>query len=764
MNTNIRNHRLKIIAALTLAVSTLIYAVATFLPETQPPVRLGNYALKNNDLLQGDTKAYRPWFENGAWQGDLIEYDVKGYCTSCSPGPGTRTTTAPVGETDNAALLSYANLVAGDTTKNWMARATFLLKENTDSSYWQNRKIITNNNGQVDFLWNNLSASQKLSLDPITINDPNGDGDTSDAITDLTVNQTPDDFSPILNFLRGDRSLERDKPGGFLRRRYNLLGDITTTPVYITPPRELLVGLNGFTNFSSKMDPFSATPCTGYSTSGLKQGCRPGRIATPANDGMLHVFNEDDGSEVYAYIPSMVIDKLDGLAARDATYKHTYYLDGELFSGSAQVNPDYSACSNAGPVFTGCNWRTILAGGGGPGFAGLFALDVTNPTSAGNKILFEKTVDDNGDGIGHIYGQPRIAPLGTQAQPQWYIFTGNGYSNASGHQAKLLMVSLDGSNAVTAIGTESGTRGLSSPVLLSTDGDVIADIAFAGDINGDMWMFKINHTNLASSTAHKIFDGSIDQPISNTPALAEYPLQSGNYFLYFGTGSIFSELDSLDDTSAQAVYGIHIKKAWIDGTETITPVTSSDLVVQSMEDVNDPFVPTGANPDVIRVMENDNPVDLASVKGWKTAFHNCGERLVGAPFLRSERLQFVTNNPTGLTCTGTGRQLVGDSWMMSLDYLTGGDADNVVYNMSGDSKLDDADKVPPGSSGLPPVGVHLGKGNISQPTLARLSSGIDKMYINGLILQVPLLPRPGHPERSHRRANGQPVLRRKGGK
>ncbi len=724
---------LKAISVAIVTVSALVYAAAFFAPDTQPTVQLGEYALKENDLLRGDTKAYRPWFENSAYTGDVIEYDIIGKCLSdpCGSDPaGTRKTTALVGEVDNSVLLAYASGAGYGTTDNWMARATFLLKEDTVTDYWKTRNIITNNSGQVDFLWNNLTAAQKIALDSITLADPDGDPATADA-EDPAVDQ-PAEFSPILNFIRGDRSNERDKPAGFLRRRYSLLADVTNAPVYISPPSELLVGLNGFSNFAGKMDPASDTPCSGYSASGVKQGCRPGRVATPTNGGTLEVFDEADGSEVYAYIPSMVIGKLDRLAARDSTYEHTFYLDGKLLQGSAQVDPDFSGCSDASSTYTGCNWRTILTGGGGPGFAGLFALNVTNPNFTGDKVLFEKTGDD----FGHIYGQPRIAPLGTTAAPAWYVITGNGYGSVS-DQAKLLLVSLDGSNSVTAISTESGTRGLSSPALLSTDGDLIPDVAFAGDINGDLWMFRINADG-SGGTSVKLFDGDDSQPISSTPSLVEYPRDSDSYMLHFGTGSIYSELDALDDTTTQAVLGLWIKKAWIDGTESVTAITKTDLVPQTVKEVNDPFVPDPAFPDVLRVMDSASAVDLSSKKGWMIEFANCGERLVGAPFVRTGRVQFVTTNPTGTVCTGDV-QLVGDSWIMSLDYITGTDADTIVYNLNGDSALDDLDKV----GGQAPVGLHLGEGNISQPTLARLTSGIDKMFINGLILQIPLLAKPG---------------------
>ena len=721
MNIQGKHRYLRLFVLLTLGISSLLYAVAVFMPSSQPPVLLGKYALKSLDLTKGDTKAYRSWFENGAWQGDIIEYDIL--------QNGTRTTTAPVGSNDPTVLLAAAN----DATKNWLARAEFLKKETDVANYWKEetsggRHIITYNGIQQNFLWNNLSVTQKLALDATTLADPDGDPTTNDA-QDPNVNQPDNYFSPILNFIRGDRSLERDKPGGFLRRRYSLLGDITTTPVYIGPPTEL------FGSFS------------GYSTFNSNNATRAGRVAAPANDGMLHILDAVEGAEVFAYIPSMVIPKLDLLAARDTTYEHTYYLDGELTSGSAQLNGD---------------WKTVLTGGGGAGFIGMFALDIyaTDP----GKIIFEKDQSSDSDDstsipdvFGHIYGPPTIAPLGTLASPAWYVFTGNGYRNTTdypGHPTALLMVSLD-DGAVYSIPTGT-TGGLSAPSLLSVDGDLIVDTAFAGDINGDLWMFKINPDGTGASKL--LYDGSSDQPIVNRPAVTEDPDDPGSYFVYFGTGSLFSQADAINDLDTQGIHGIRVKREWIADPDLLTtPLMSSDLKLQTLASppLDDTF--TGTKESVRYFNCPDNEPDCQAVNysicpsvsdpdydptcitydGWSLMFPDCGERLVGAPFVRAGRVQFVTNNPTGALppaeC-GVTTALPGNSWVMSLDYLTGGDGGTVVYNLNGDTSLGDNDKV----SGEIPVGLRLGEGNIAQPVFVRLQSGIDKMYINGLILAIPL--------------------------
>ena len=705
MKTAAKTRHMRIAAILTMGISTLIFAVAVFDPSTQPTLTLGQYALQNRDLLQGATTAYRPWFENGAWQGDIIEYNVL--------ANGDMTTDAVLGSNPPSAPGS-----------NWMARATFAAEEAADSNYWKNRNIITYNAGQKNFFWDTINPTQRTVLDPATV---------TAAVADPTINSDPYG-SDVLNFIRGDHTNERVNDGYF-RTRYSLLGDITTTPVYIGPPQELLAGFNGYTDFVAA----NAT--------------RPGRIAAPANDGMLHIFDEADGSEVFAYIPSMVIGNLSLLAARDQAYNHTYYLSGEVSARSAQIGDD---------------WHTILSGGCGPGCAGLFALDMTDPDFNDSKILFEKT---SSDGFGYIYGKPQIAPLGINDgdpdwRPNWYVITGNGYSTTSGQPTTLKFVSLDNFSTVHTVTVSGSSGGLSAPTLLSTGGSVIPELAFAGDLNGDLWMFEINQSNPGASTVKKIFDGNPDQPITDAPAVAKHPTEAG-YIVYFGTGSALSLADALDDgktpgsnpatyTKKQAVYGIWVDTSDMTALNAAPAITSSDLQTQTLTETSKQFV-TGGPTVKVRIVPTEQAVNYRCPfpstactlhKGWKVELPDCGERLLQTPFIRAGRVQFVSNNPTGLTCGAD--TLTGYSWVMSLDYVTGGDGNNtVVYNLNDDSVLDVDDTVSYTVSGTAvdkaPVAFGKGIGNIAQPTFARLKRGIDKMFINGIILPLPPLPPPTGP-------------------
>ncbi|MGB5179829.1 MAG: hypothetical protein WBP44_14010, partial [Gammaproteobacteria bacterium] len=257
-------------AVLTI-VTVSLFAAMRFIPSSQPAAVIGKYALKNTSL-SGGTIAYRPFFENGAWQGDIIKYEIS--------AAGSRTTDASVGS--NSPVVAGSSGGCGKTAPDgcWMARATFESKVASVTDYWKEidggRNIFTygdtDDDGvadtQVDFLWSNLSDIQRAILDPVTA---------------AVLNPSPLTAaydSPILNFIRGDDSNEKAN-GGTYRNRYSLLGDIINSwPLYIGAPTENYT-IAGFTAFKNAH--------TGTNL-------RDGRIAVGANDGMLHVFDEDDGS------------------------------------------------------------------------------------------------------------------------------------------------------------------------------------------------------------------------------------------------------------------------------------------------------------------------------------------------------------------------------------------------------------------------------------------------------------------------------------
>ena len=331
------------------AVTAVAFAAAVFDPVTQPNWTAAPFALKNTNLELGDTKAYRPWFENGAWQGDIIEYDIK--------SDGNRSTDASVGTNPP---------VAGVT--NWTARATFVVQAAAITDYWKaGRKIIMHNGiQQTAFLWSNMSATERSVIDSVVA------ADTS---------KTSAYDSPNLNFVRGDRSNEY--PDGLMRKRYSLLGDIVGShPVYVGAASGLYFSLADYSTFYNN------------------NVNRAGRIYVGANDGLVHVFDAADGREVYAFAPTMLFSKLRNLSA--IPYIHKFYANGELVAADAKISSGWATVLAGG----------LGAGAKGLFALDISSADLSSEianTGTNRKILWEK--DGSDANMGHVYGRPQIAKL-----------------------------------------------------------------------------------------------------------------------------------------------------------------------------------------------------------------------------------------------------------------------------------------------------------------------------------------------------------------
>jgi Tfp pilus tip-associated adhesin PilY1 len=644
----------------------------------------GAIALQDHDVQNGETIAYRPWFDPVSGRGDLIEYTIT--------AAGSALT-----DVNTGAIPPVPGSTGGchrTTGGCWSAGAAYHANGADDphAHYWQQRNLFTGNNGQADFTWDQLGPGQQALLDSAT------------AALPVTPQGAWD--SEVLNYIRGKRLHEQQHatlPGssGLFRSRASVLGDITSTPAYIGPPRELLghvAGYNAFTSAHQKRD---------------------GRVAVGSNDGMLHVFDTADGTEVYAYIPSMLLDKLGKLTGYPPPWQHRYHVAGEQTVASVELGRS--------------NWRTLLVGGGGPGFAGLYALDVTDPAFTHDKLLFEK----HGGWWGHVYGQPRIGRVGSPpGNAAWYVFSGNGAHPSARHPTALILIDLE-TLAETAVALPGVTGGLSAPVLLSTDDNDTVELAFAGDMNGDLWMFAIDATSPGSSSAVRIYQGNSQHPIRHAPAIAKHPTAPG-YLVYFASRPLPGS------GTSGTIQAIWLNTADPAALHAALPYTDSDLLTRTFTSV-----PVGTATQV-RIVSDHNPVQYhcptgvspcpALHRGWRIKLPDCGEQLNGKPRVRAGRLQFTTTS-TASGCAG-GRQ-AGGNWTMSLDYLHGHDNGRTVYDLNNDNIIDHRDSISLSGKNTPPVGIQLADGNISPPVHIRVDASTDRLVINRLLPLAAVNPAPG---------------------
>ncbi|HGL9172735.1 TPA: PilC family type IV pilus tip adhesin, partial [Neisseria gonorrhoeae] len=293
-----------------------------------------------------------------------------------------------------------------------------------------------------------------------------------------------------------------------------------------------------------------------------------GYLATAANDGMVHIFKKNGGSDERSYnlklsyipgtMPRQYFDN-DTSALKDST------LAQELrtFAEKGYVGDRYGV--DGGFVLRQVNLngqdRVFMFGAMGLGGRGAYALDLSkiNGNYPAAAPLFDvKDGDNNGKNrvevkLGYTVGTPQI---GKTQNGTYSAFLASGYAAkniGSGDNKTALYVYDLGSTLGTPIAkieVKDGKGGLSSPTLVDKDLDGIVDIAYAGDRGGNMYRFDLSGDNPSKWTVRTIFQGT--KPITSAPAVSRL---ADKRVVIFGTGSDLSEQDVVG-TDQQYIYGI----------------------------------------------------------------------------------------------------------------------------------------------------------------------------------------------------------------
>lgn len=474
-----------------------------------------------------------------------------------------------------------------------------------------------------------------------------------------------------LDWLRGDRSQE--PPSGNLRARTRTLGDIVNSDPHLVDTKDYGLQSLAAIGPETDYDAFRA---------GLMTAERRPVLYVGANDGMLHGFDGDTGAEVFAFMPqeAMLPQTTRGPIAEltSPDYQHRYFLDGSPWAMDAFI-----AGADGLPA-----WRTVLVGSTGAGGRAVFALDVTDPDDFDEQdVLWEFRHPE----LGFSIGRPTIARVA--AGDRWVAIFGNGYNSQSA-SAQLFIVDLATGELLRRFDTGRSEgdplNGMASPVPVDQDGDRITDLVYAGDLRGRLWRFDLQGETPAdwaiAFAGEPLFTATDEnhapQPITNRPAVARHPF--GGLMVLFGTGKFFSESDLIvnAETQVQTFYGIR---------DQCLPVGPRDSALQAQEilyegDARDPAI----RADVRAV--SAHPVNWAQQSGWYLDLwgrnsltgeqERQGERVVDFPVLRTDRVVFVTLMPPDdpADICGAG----GSSWLMELDYLSGGRLPYSVFDLNED--------------------------------------------------------------------------------
>ncbi|ENW2844021.1 hypothetical protein HLD48_002105, partial [Neisseria gonorrhoeae] len=283
--------------------------------------------------------------------------------------------------------------------------------------------------------------------------------------------------------------------------------------------------------------------------------------ATAANDGMVHIFKKNGGSDERSY--NLKLSYIPGTMERKDIENQDSTLAKELraFAEKGYVGDRYGV--DGGFVLRRITddqdreKHFFMFGAMGLGGRGAYALDLTkidsNNLTGVSMFDVQNESKNNGVKLGYTVGTPQI---GKTQNGTYSAFLASGYAakkiDDSTNKTALYVYDLKDTlgTPIAKIEAPGGKGGLSSPTLVDKDLDGIVDIAYAGDRGGNMYRFDLSNSDSSKWSAKVIFEG--DKPITSAPAVSRL---ADKRVVIFGTGSDLSEQDVVDKDQ-QYIYGI----------------------------------------------------------------------------------------------------------------------------------------------------------------------------------------------------------------
>ncbi|EPI6072009.1 PilC family type IV pilus tip adhesin, partial [Neisseria gonorrhoeae] len=288
-----------------------------------------------------------------------------------------------------------------------------------------------------------------------------------------------------------------------------------------------------------------------------------GYLATSANDGMVHIFKKNGGSDERSY--NLKLSYIPGTMPRKDIQSQESTLAKELraFAEKGYVGDRYGVDGGfvLRQVELSGQKHVFMFGAMGFGGRGAYALDLSkiNGNYPAAAPLFDvKDGDNNGKNrvkveLGYTVGTPQIGKI---RNGKYAAFLASGYAakdiNSNDNKTALYVYDLKNTlgTPIAKIEAPGGKGGLSSPTLVDKDLDGTVDIAYAGDRGGNMYRFDLSDSNPDKWSVSTIFEGG--KPITSAPAVSRL---ADKRVVIFGTGSDLSEEDVVG-TDQQYIYGI----------------------------------------------------------------------------------------------------------------------------------------------------------------------------------------------------------------
>ncbi|HQZ45299.1 MAG TPA: PilC/PilY family type IV pilus protein [Usitatibacteraceae bacterium] len=450
------------------------------------------------------------------------------------------------------------------------------------------------------------------------------------------------DGSRLVSYLRGwrqDESFSLPESNPPFRAREHILGDpINATPAFMKTPRF------GFAD--------AVTPT--YADFKLANAGRQATLFIAANDGMLHALNGDTGSEMWAYVPRMVMPKLHKLATENWSVVHEFNVDG-----SPQMMDAY---------FAG-GWKTVLVSGLNSGGRGYYALDVTVPGSP--TVLWEICSDPtlcaiSDPDIGFTHANPVVTKRASDGK--WVVLLTSGLNNVLPGTGRGYLYVVDIATGTILQKIDTGAGNTTTPsgfnhLSAYADNfnvDNTAKFVYGGDLYGNVWKFDLQTATPTKTLLATLKDATgKPQSITSRPELG---LIDGFPIVFVGTGRYLGTDDLVDPATLVPPNQWAYEQSFYAIKDQGTSYGNFRLgnVVENLIVASGPTSRTTTN----------NAVDWAVQDGWYIDFNpggdSPGERVNLDPQLVQGTIIIVTNVPNNSACA-----VGGDSWIYQLNYKSG---------------------------------------------------------------------------------------------
>jgi type IV pilus assembly protein PilY1 len=376
-----------------------------------------------------------------------------------------------------------------------------------------------------------------------------------------------------------------------------------------------------------------------------------------SNDGMLHAVDDDNGKELWGFIPPDMLHRIKDMVEADV---HQYYVDG---------SPKVFLVDNNSDGEVGAGDKAYLVCGYRKGGKSYFAIDITTPSSpkmlwmmSGSSVTSPVSPDVTHSKLGETWSDPTFGTVMDGSTAKDVVFLGGGYSSDNSLGDAVIVANVKTGYIVKEF-TSNMDYSFTAPAYpIDANGDGYIEKVYIGDLGGQMWRFGNfsgafpNHDkNIGAWTGEILFKAPTGQKFYYPPAVTlESPdgdETNGFDLVFMGTG------DREDPCNQSTSDGLYVVK---DVHQNSPEFTTADLV-------NVTTAPS-------------TPVDLtdSSIEGWYISLA-AGEKALAKGIVFNKVYYITTFTPGTDPCVPGG-----SSTLYALSYLSG----DAVIDFDGDGAAD----------------------------------------------------------------------------